>query len=111
VRLPDEFAVHREIVAAIHPSEYKKLADHLKQQLNVAWNQLLKGRKAEKVSSMGQVIFIITVQDETQTSTQAQENRFDELLVETGIGRLTTDSYELREAHAMLTSGQQNSAH
>jgi hypothetical protein len=109
-RLPDKFAVNREIVAAIRPSEYKKLADHLKQQLNVAWNQLLKGRRAEQVSSMGQVLLIITVQDETQTSTQAQENRFDELLVETGIGRLTTDPYELREAHAMLANKQQNSA-
>jgi hypothetical protein len=109
VRLPDELGVHQEVVVAIRPEDYKALALHLKQELNVAWSQLIKGHKVEKVSSMKQVIFLISVQDEVRTSTLAQEKKFDELLTQTQIGRLTADQYEIREVHKMLTPGQQKS--
>jgi 16S rRNA C967 or C1407 C5-methylase (RsmB/RsmF family) len=69
----------------------------------VAWTRLLKGRKVDKtVNSMGQTLFIITVQDETRTSTLTDEQKFDNILTDTGIGRLTTDQYELKEAHKMM---------
>jgi hypothetical protein len=84
--LPDEVAVHKEVVVAIKVEDYKKLAVHLKQQLNVAWSQLTCGRMVEKVSSLGQNIFLITVADEMRTSTVIQEKRLDELLAEAGIG-------------------------
>jgi hypothetical protein len=101
-KLPPELAVHPEIVVAIKRKEYDHLATHLKQAANVAWNQLLKGRRVNKtVNSMGQNMFIITVQDETRTSTLTDEQKLDSILTDTGIGRVTTDPYELREAHRM----------
>ena len=39
--------------------------------------------------------------DELRTSTVVQEEILNELLVETGIGRLTTDIYEVKQAHEM----------
>jgi hypothetical protein len=101
-KLPPELAVHPEVLVAIKRKDYDKLATHLKQATNVAWNQLLKGRKVTRtLNSMGQNLFIITVQDETHTSTLTDEQKFDSTLIDTGIGRLTTDPYELREAHRM----------
>ena len=86
----------------IRRKEYDRLATHLKQATNVAWNQLLRGRRVDKtISSMGQNLFIITVQDENRTSTLADEQKLDNILTDTGIGRLATDAYELREAHRM----------
>lgn len=111
VKLPDKLAVHREVVVAIQPGSYKALATYLKQELNVAWSQLTRGRKVEKVSAMGQNVFLISVEDEMRTSTRAQESRLDDLLIQTGIGRLTTDPYEIKETHAMLAGRQQNPAH
>ncbi len=102
LKLPPELAVHQEIVVVIIRKDYDKLATHLKQATNVAWNQLLKGRKVTRtLNSMGQNLFIITVQDETHTSTLTDEQKLDSILTDTGIGRLTTDPYELREAHRM----------
>jgi hypothetical protein len=103
-KLPDECAVHREIAVAIRRADYQKLAEHLRQGLNVAWSQLKRGRKVEETASMGVNIFLITLADEMRTSTVVEEKRFDELLVETGIGRVTTDQYEIKEAHKMLAS-------
>ena len=101
-KLPPELAVHPEVVIVIRRKEYDRLATHLKQATNVAWNQLLRGRKVDKtISSMGQNLFIITVQDENRTSTLADEQKLDNILTDTGIGRLATDAYELREAHRM----------
>jgi len=102
LKLPPDLAVHPEVVVAIKRKAYDKLATHLKQATNVAWNQLLKGRKVTRtLNSMGQNLFIITVQDETRTSTLTDEQQLDNILIDTGIGRLTTDAYELREAHRM----------
>jgi len=101
-KLPPELAVHPEVVIVIRRKEYDRLATHLKQATNVAWNQLLRGRRVDKtISSMGQNLFIITVQDENRTSTLADEQKLDNILTDTGIGRLATDAYELREAHRM----------
>lgn len=104
--LSDGLAVRRELVVAIRPVDYKKLADHLKQELNVAWSQLTRGRKVERVSSMGVNIFLITLADEMRTSTLLEEKRFDELLVEAGIGRVSADPYEIKEARKMLASAE-----
>jgi hypothetical protein len=109
VRLPDELAVHQEVVVAIRPEDYRALAVHLKQELNVAWKQLIKGRRVEKICSLKQVIFLISLEDEVRSSTLPQEKKFDELLAQTQIGRLTADQYEIREVHKMLTPGQPKS--
>jgi hypothetical protein len=114
-KLPDELAVHREVVVAIRPEAYKALAVHLKQEMNAAWSQLAKGRRVEKVSraekdpGMSQNIFLLTISDEVRTSSAVQEKRLDELLEETGIGRLSTDPWEIREIHKILTLKQQES--
>ena len=101
-KLPPELAVHPEVVVAIKRKDYEKLATHHKQATNLAWTQLLRGRRVDKtISSMGQNLFIITVKDETRTSTLADEQKLDSILTDTGVGRLTTDAYELREAHRM----------
>jgi hypothetical protein len=103
VRLPTDTAVHPEVVVAIKRKDYDRLATHLKQKVNVAWSQLLRGRKVDKsLNSMGQALFIITVQDERRTSSQTDEQRLDSILTETNIGRVATDPYELREAHKMM---------
>jgi hypothetical protein len=103
LELPPEFAVHPEIVVVIKRKAYDKLATHLKQSANVAWSQLLRGRRVDKtINSMGQNIFIITVQDENRTSTLTDEQRLDSILTETNAGRVATDPYELREAHRMM---------
>lgn len=103
VRLPCELAVHRELVIAIKKKDYDKLATHLKQKVSVAWSRMLHGREIrKKVVSVGENIFLITIKDELRTSTEDAEQELDRLLIETGIGRLTADPYELREAHKML---------
>jgi hypothetical protein len=103
LELPSDLAVHPEVVVAIKRSAYDKLATHLKQKVNVAWSQLLRGRQVDKsLNSMGQALFIITVQDERRTSSQTDEQRLDSILTETNVGRVATDRYELREAHRMM---------
>jgi hypothetical protein len=90
-------------VVAIKRPAYDKLATHLKQKANVAWSQLLRGRRVdETLNSMGQTLFIISVEDETRTSTLTDEQRLDSTLTGTGIGRLTSDPYELKEAHRIM---------
>jgi rubrerythrin len=102
-KLPSDLAVHPEVVVAIKRSAYDKLATHLKQKVNVAWSQLLRGRRVDKsLNSMGQTLFIITVQDEKRTSSQTDEERLDSILTETNAGRVANDPYELREAHRMM---------
>ena len=107
VRLPAETAVHPEIVVAIKKGDYEKLAVHLKQGVNAAWTRLVRGRKVEKtLFSMGQNLFLIVVADEVRTSTLAQEEELNDILTETGIGRVTSDLYEICEARKMLNNKQ-----
>jgi hypothetical protein len=103
VRLSTELAVHPELVIIIKRKDYEKLAVHVKQAANAAWTKCMKGRKVDRtLSSMGQNIFLITITDELRASNENAEQELDSILVDTGIGRLTTDPYELREAHKML---------
>jgi len=62
----------------------------------------MAGRKLEKViTSMGQRILLVKVEDEMRTSTVSQEETLNDLLLETGIGRLSSDTYEVKQAHEM----------
>jgi hypothetical protein len=102
-RLPADVGVHPELVVVIKKSDYEELATHLRQEVSVAWSKMLRGREIrKKVMSVGENIFLITIRDELRTSTEDAEQELDRLLTETGIGRLTADRYELREAHKML---------
>ena len=65
----------------------------------------MKSRKVEKVSSLGQNIFLVSVDDEMRTSTVIQEDRLAELLAETAIGCLSFDPYEAKQARRMLGGG------
>jgi hypothetical protein len=56
---------------------------------------------------MGQNIFLIVVADEKRTSTLAQEEELNDILAETEIGRVTSDPYEICEAHKMLGKQEQ----
>jgi hypothetical protein len=103
VRLPAAVGVHHELVVVIKKGDYEKLATHLKQAANAAWSRLMKGRRVDRtLNCMGQNIFLIVVADEMRTSTLAQEEELNDILTETGIGRVTTDPYEISEAHKML---------
>jgi hypothetical protein len=63
-----------------------------------------RGRKIDwNIVSMGQAIFLLTVEDEYRASTLLEEQELSMLLEETGAGRLTIDPYELQEAHKMLS--------
>jgi hypothetical protein len=89
-------------VVAIKTKDYDKLATHLKQQLNVAWSNLLKGRKIDKtVSSMGEKIFLIAIKDENRSSSLVEEQKLDDILVDAGIGRISSDQYELKQFRNM----------
>jgi hypothetical protein len=102
LKLPTELAVHPELVVAIKTKDYDKLATHLKQQLNVAWSNLLKGRKIDKtVSSMGEKIFLIAIKDENRSSSLVEEQKLDDILVDAGIGRISSDQYELKQFRNM----------
>jgi hypothetical protein len=103
--LPPELGVHREVVVSIKIEDYKRLARYLIHKVNRALGGLMQGRKLERViTSMGQRILLVTVQDEMRTSTVAQEEMLNDLLVETGIGRLSADIYEVKQAHEMTDS-------
>lgn len=109
-RLPADVGVHPELVVVIKKSDYEKLAVHLKQSVNAAWSKFMKGRKVDKtLNTMGQNIFLVAIKDEVRTSTETAEQELDRILEETGIGRVTSDPYELREADRML-SNKQNQA-
>jgi hypothetical protein len=104
-QLPRELAVHREVVVSIRVEDYGRLAKFLIQSVNRALGNLIRGRNLQRVVTyMGQRILLIAVQDEMRTSTVAEEERLNELLTETRIGRLTTDPYEIRQAHEMFDS-------
>jgi hypothetical protein len=103
--LPPEVAVHRELVVSIKIEDYKKLAKYLIHKVNRALEGLMQGRKLEKaITSMGQRILLVTVEDEVRTSTVTQEAILGDLLIETGIGRLSADIYEIKQAHEMTDS-------
>jgi uncharacterized OB-fold protein len=103
--LPQEIAVHREVVVSIKIEDYKRLARYLIHKVNRALGALMAGRKLERVTTiMGQRILLVTVEDEMRTSTTTQEQILNDLLVETGIGRLSTDTYEIKQAHEMADS-------
>jgi len=103
--LPPEIAVHREVVVSIVIEDYGRLAKFLIQKVNRALGNLIRGRKLQRVVTyMGQRILLVTIQDEMRTSTVVEEERLNELLTETCIGRLTTDPYEIQQAHAMFDS-------
>jgi hypothetical protein len=98
-------AVHREVVVSIKIEDYKRLAKYLIHKVNRALGGLMQGRKLKRViTSMGQRILLVTVEDEMRTSTVAQEEILNDLLVETGIGRLSSDIYEVKQAHEMTNS-------
>jgi hypothetical protein len=102
LKLPPEIAVHPEIIIAVKKKDYDELATHLKQRLNVAWTQLLKGRKIDKtVGSMGERIFLVTVKDDNCCSTLVEEQRLDDALVDTRIGRVSSDRYEVEQVRKM----------
>ena len=100
--LPPEIAVHEEVVVSIKIEDYKQLARYLIHRVNRALGALMAGRKLEKViTSMGQRILLVKVEDEMRTSTVSQEETLNDLLLETGIGRLSSDTYEVKQAHEM----------
>jgi len=103
--LPPEIAVHEEVVVSIKIEDYKRLARYLIHKVNRALGALMAGRKLEKViTSMGQRILLVRVEDEMRTSTVSQEEILNDLLLETGIGRLSSDTYEVKQAHEMTDS-------
>jgi hypothetical protein len=103
--LPPELGVHREVVVAIIIENYKKLAKCHMRKVNLALTRLMQGRKLERViTSMGQRILLVTVEDELRASTISQEEILNDLLVGTGIGRLSSDIYEVKQANEMTDS-------
>jgi hypothetical protein len=103
--LPPGIAVHREVVVSIKIEDYKRLARCLIHRVNRALGALMAGRKLERVITiMGQRILLVTLEDEMRTSTVSQEEILSDLLVETGIGRLSTDTYEVKQAREMADS-------
>jgi hypothetical protein len=104
IKLPNTLAVHKELVVSIDVNRYNELPIYLKQRMNAAWSHLIRGRRVQKVSSLGCNVFLLAIEDEMRTSTSTDEKRFEELLLETGTGTISDDKFEVKQAHVILAS-------
>ena len=96
--------VHRHVVVAFRVKEYRQLADHLKAPINLAWDRLARGRKVQRVSFQGQVIFLLSLDPMArEVGAIVHEKALSEAFLDAGgVGRVTTDSYELAFARRLM---------
>jgi hypothetical protein len=96
--------VHRDVLVIFRSKEYLQLADHLKASINLSWRALVKGRTVHKVVHGDQTIFLLTVDPAaSQVGSILDEQSLDEAFSEVGgIGRVSSDPYELKLAHKLV---------
>jgi hypothetical protein len=99
--LPKHLAVQREVAVALKDQAYHVLLDAQKQPINAAWAQVKQGRTVREAQWEGETVFLLTVTDDDHASTVAEFEQLDELLAESGCGRVTTDPYELNLLHRL----------
>jgi hypothetical protein len=105
--LPKHLAVEREVLVAVKDKGYHALLDAQKQPINAAWAQVKQGRTVREVEWVdgkreAETVFLLTIADDARASTVADFEHVDELLVETGCGRVTVDPYELNLIHRLV---------
>jgi hypothetical protein len=96
--------VHRRVVVAFQSEKYLALADHLKVPINLAFRRLRRGRLVQKVGYGDQTILLLTVMPgDVKPSTVDDEATLAEAFEAAGgIGRVTTDQYELHLACRLI---------
>jgi uncharacterized Zn finger protein (UPF0148 family) len=99
--LPKHLAVEEEVAVALKDEAYHSLLDAQKQPINAAWATVRRGRTVRETQWEGQTAFLLTVTDNDAASTVADFEQLNELLAESGCGRVTTDPYELKLLHRL----------
>lgn len=95
--------VHCNVVVAIKLGKYKELAEHLKGEINLAWSKLARGRIVRRVCIGNTTIFLLAIDSSArEVGSILDEKNLDEALIETGVGRVATDPYEVRFALRMV---------
>ncbi len=97
--LPKHLAVQQEVAVALKDEAYHSLLDAQKQPINAAWATVKRGRTLREAEWEGETVFLLTVTDDDHASTVADFEQLNELLAESGCGRVTTDPYELNLLH------------
>jgi hypothetical protein len=99
--LPKHLAIQREVLVAVKDKSYHALLDAQKQPINAAWATVKRGRTLREAQWEGETVFLLTVTDDDHASTVADFEQLNELLAESGCGRVTTDPYELKLLHRL----------
>lgn len=99
--LSKHLAVQREALVAVKDKAYHALLDAQKQPINAAWATVKRGRAVREAEWERETVFLLTVIDDDHASTVADFEQLNELLAESGCGRVTTDPYELKLLHRL----------
>jgi hypothetical protein len=99
--LPKHLAVQQEIAVALKDEAYHGLLDAQKQPINAEWAIVKRGRTVREAQWEGETVFLLTLTDDDHPSTVADFEQLNELLTESGCGRVTTDPYELKLLHRL----------
>ena len=93
--------VNRVFVIVLNYQQYEKLPPHNKFFVNQAWKRAHKGRQYEIIKLGDCVVYQMTAIT-TLASTSSDEAELDEILQEYGVGRVTSDRFEVDLLRAML---------
>jgi len=99
--LPKHLAVQQEVLVAVKDKAYHALLDAQKQPINAAWATVKRGRTVREAEWKGETVFLLTVIGDDHASTVADFEQLNELLAESGCGRVTSDPYELKLVHRL----------
>jgi len=99
--LPKHLVVQQEIAVALKDEAYHSLLDAQKQPINAAWATVKRSRTVREARWEGETVFLLTVTDDDHASTVADFEQLNELLAQSGCGRVTTDPYELTLLHRL----------
>ena len=96
--------VHRHVVVAILSQQYVGLADHLQMQINLAFTRLRRGRLVQRVRYENQTIYLLTILPTASNvgTVEDEEDLNEAFQLAGGVGRVTTDKFELRLASKLV---------
>jgi hypothetical protein len=97
VKLPSSLAVPVEVAVELQERLFLRLPQFQRDLVNAAYSRVAEGRDERRVR-VGENVSVIHLQvrDEWAASTVEVLNRLHESLQEAGVGRVTTDPYELQ---------------
>jgi hypothetical protein len=87
-------AVYRgELAILLRIGKYRQLPDYDQVPINLAWNQIRKGRNVQRLFWKDDVIFYLASNGE---EAEVAVNEMNEVLERVSVGRVITDTYEMR---------------